>query len=64
MNILLNEKLKCKNCKERYIGCHSNCEYYNDFVAKNEKIKKAKKHYSETAYSNTLGAIRRRRFKK
>lgn len=30
----------CKNCKDRYMGCHSKCEKYLDEVKKNEKIKR------------------------
>lgn len=32
----------CKDCTDRYVGCHVDCEKYNDFVRKNE-IYKAEK---------------------
>jgi hypothetical protein len=32
----------CKDCDDRYVGCHIDCEKYNDFVRKNE-IYKAEK---------------------
>lgn len=32
----------CKDCTDRCIGCHIDCEKYNDFVRKNE-IYKAEK---------------------
>lgn len=41
----------CKNCDKRYIGCHSECEDYQNY--KNEledmkaKIRKAKRNDSE-----------------
>lgn len=32
----------CYHCKDRHIGCHSNCERYLKEVEENEKIKKEK----------------------
>lgn len=32
---------KCKNCTDRYVGCHSTCEDYKKFQEENEKAKKA-----------------------
>lgn len=29
----------CKDCEERYIGCHGDCEKYKSFYEQNEKIK-------------------------
>lgn len=31
--------MKCKNCKERFIGCHNSCKHYLIF---REKIDEAK----------------------
>lgn len=37
----------CKNCPDRYVGCHAECEKYKDFrknydeiITKRQKIKK------------------------
>ena len=32
----------CYNCRERHIGCHSNCETYEHYKSRLEKIKKKK----------------------
>lgn len=33
----------CKDCQDRYIGCHSNCEKYKEWKAKkNEEKEKIK----------------------
>lgn len=41
----------CKDCKERHVGCHSDCEKYNQAKkAKdefNEKVRSAKLKYYE-----------------
>lgn len=31
----------CKNCTDRYIGCHSECEKYKNVKLKNEALRKA-----------------------
>lgn len=30
----------CKKCKKRFIGCHSTCQKYIEWNAKNEKLRK------------------------
>lgn len=41
---------KCKSCKKRYVGCHSNCKDYAEFRRGldeiNKKIKEEKEHIS------------------
>jgi len=32
----------CKDCTDRYIGCHSDCDKYKDWKSSLETIKKAK----------------------
>lgn len=32
----------CKNCADRTLGCHSNCERYLEDKAKNEQLKAAR----------------------
>ena len=36
--------MTCKDCKDRTIGCHINCETYKADRAANEAVKKAKRH--------------------
>lgn len=36
----------CYHCKDRKIGCHSNCELYLKEVKENERIKKEKEKQS------------------
>lgn len=33
----------CKDCTERHVGCHSDCEKYLKFVEENEKLKAIKR---------------------
>jgi len=33
----------CVRCKDRIIGCHSNCEYYKKYKQEMEKIRQNKK---------------------
>lgn len=30
---------KCRNCEDRYVGCHSECEYYANDKKENDKAK-------------------------
>lgn len=39
----MSNKAPCKGCAERYVGCHSNCEGYKDFVVKNNELKETKR---------------------
>lgn len=36
-------KNSCKDCTKRYVGCHSTCEDYKQFVEKNKAISHAKR---------------------
>ena len=35
----------CYNCEKRYIGCHSNCETYEQYKIAKDVIKKKKEEY-------------------
>ena len=35
-------KCACRDCTNRFVGCHSSCTYYAEFRAKREHIKKDK----------------------
>lgn len=41
----------CKDCTDRFVGCHTNCKTYNDYVSelneRKQKISKAKKKNAE-----------------
>lgn len=37
----------CKDCPDRYLGCHSECERYADFCRELERIRAARKEGSE-----------------
>lgn len=38
----------CKDCKDRYIGCHSDCERYKNFKLNREKVKRERiKEYNK-----------------
>lgn len=55
----------CKNCGDRYVGCHSKCSKYVECQAENERIKKSirsKKSVDNdtlaTAYKRKIGNIK------
>ena len=33
----------CKDCQDRYLGCHSNCDRYRKFLQENERIKELRR---------------------
>ena len=35
----------CKECKDRFLGCHSKCERYAEMKAENEKTRKNREDY-------------------
>lgn len=41
----------CKDCTERHIGCHSECEKYARFCAENEKRKELQRRDKMAAVS-------------
>ena len=42
----------CRNCTERYLGCHSYCEKYLDANEKWEEQKKQIRSYQMDEYDN------------
>lgn len=54
----------CKDCKERYVGCHSHCEKYLEFRKQldeyNQKEKEEKKLYGDVIAYNIKPSRRRR----
>lgn len=55
----------CKNCGDRYVGCHSKCSKYIESQAENERLKKhirKKKSVDNdtlaTAYKRKIGNIK------
>lgn len=39
----------CKDCTERYLGCHSACNDYIEFKSKKEAFNLARKKYLENS---------------
>ena len=37
----MQNTLKCKDCKQRHLGCHSTCSSYQKYKEEREKIKEA-----------------------
>lgn len=33
------DKAPCKDCEDRYVGCHSDCDKYSEYVRYKEKLK-------------------------
>lgn len=57
----------CKDCKDRKVGCHSECDRYKQFTIENEKLKQYVKEqmpptinkWSFHGYTDTTGKRRR-----
>lgn len=47
-------KPSCKDCEKRFLGCHSNCEDYKNFLIEREKRKEMKKQIDRIDYSRRL----------
>ena len=52
----------CKDCKDRYIGCHGQCEKYKSARKENEEEKKGTiRRRTEVAYTGADNAGHRKR---
>ena len=47
---MTNNKAPCFNCQNRQVGCHSNCQSYLDYQAKNSAIQTKRIEEHEKAY--------------
>ena len=48
----------CKDCKDRYVGCHSNCDDYKKYRERMEEANRLRK-YNSTSVSQGWGFIRK-----
>lgn len=55
----------CKNCKDRYVGCHSKCEKYKEYAAECEVIREKRRKESDERmfFGETLKVIAKRHIK-
>lgn len=44
----------CKDCPDRYLGCHSKCDKYKAFRAEREAIYEQRKNQAEPVYYDHL----------
>lgn len=53
----------CKDCSERHIGCHSECEKYKDCTNKSHEIndKRFVEHMKYSDVANAMERMRKRR---
>ena len=54
----------CKNCTERYVGCHSTCPKYLQEKAEHDRVKEEDHKKNETIWLNTNGVDRAGRKRK
>ena len=52
----------CKNCPDRHLHCHSECEKYIKFLAENEKRKQAVRLENDL-YNADIERLKKRRSK-
>ena len=53
----------CKDCKDRFLGCHSKCDKYKDYKKKSEELndmKNKSENISMRGYINDM-SIRRKK---
>ena len=43
-------KAPCKNCNDRYLGCHDHCEKYGEFDAERKRIHDLVTKQKQTTY--------------
>jgi len=55
-------KCDCKGCKERYVGCHATCEKYQDFLKRNEVIRKKRKYDRYVSNNSGWGYRRKQKY--
>lgn len=64
----MSEEKSCLGCKERHIGCHSDCEHYkrrreraDEVLRRREAQMKAREDADSIAFNGLRRAMRRRR---
>ena len=70
-NLTYNWKLQspCKDCQDRFVGCHSSCVKYIDYkqasIIKNEEVRQRKKEVKHEEYTDYIvGRFAERKRKK
>lgn len=43
-------KAPCKNCNDRYLACHDNCEKYKEFNAERKRVQELASKQKQTSY--------------
>lgn len=54
-NIVINplfSKNPCKDCKDRYVGCHGKCDIYQELNRKNKELQKERAKKRELERDN------------
>ena len=41
----------CKDCPDRYIGCHQHCETYKAFKAEKDRVRENEKQFKQNLYA-------------
>lgn len=56
----------CKDCQHRYIGCHTVCKLYQEYVREREDIRKRRrrKNMERDTIESNVGRMRRNRSSK
>lgn len=56
----------CKDCQDRYIGCHAVCKLYREYVKEMEDIRKRRrrKNMERDTIESNVGRMRRNRSSK
>ena len=55
---------KCKDCKERYLGCHDYCESYQKYRKKRNEINDRRLRERELASDDRLAANQAKKLKR
>lgn len=49
----------CKDCNDKYLGCHAKCEEYLEAKKNHEKEKEAKREYCFVLYAGRKDSVER-----
>lgn len=49
----------CKDCADREVGCHANCQRYRDYAAERENVRQIKAEANDVTNMHMDAQIRR-----
>ena len=54
----MRTKVPCKDCNDRYLGCHAECTLYKEYTDTRQVIKDNRKKYNDETEEQMLSVFR------